>query len=138
MGCDQNVEDYVKFVEENFAKDITEMQQYFPVICGEWCLFNSYACGHDTKGGQTVLNGVENDSTIIVSDEEKKEIYSTLAKSQLDAWNCGSGHFFWSYKLLVDTVSTKDWVGWDSWDLGRCVGFGWFPVDYAKKNKYEI
>ena len=40
-------------------KEIEEMQQYFPVICGEWCLFNSLACGWDTKGGQTVLNGLE-------------------------------------------------------------------------------
>ena len=22
----------------------------------------------------------------------------------------------------------KGWIGWDSWDLGRCVDFGWFPA----------
>lgn len=35
QGCDQTVEGYVKYVEE-LQKDIEEMQQYFPVICGEW------------------------------------------------------------------------------------------------------
>lgn len=58
MGCEQTVEGYEKYVKEHFMKEIEEMQQYFPVICGEWCLFNSLACGWDTKGGQTVLNGL--------------------------------------------------------------------------------
>jgi aryl-phospho-beta-D-glucosidase BglC (GH1 family) len=129
MGCDQTVEGYVKYVEENFAKDIEEMQQYFPVICGEWCRFNSLACGCDTKGGQTVLNGLEGTSEEALSPEQKKEIYNAVAKAQLDAWNKGSGHFYWSYKLLTDTVNTSGWVGWDSWDLGRCIDFGWFPVE---------
>lgn len=88
-------------------------------ICGEWCLFNSLACGRDTKGGQTVLNGVEGES------EEKKEIYHALAEAQLNAWKKGSGYFYWSYKLLTDTVNENGWVGWDSWDLGRCRDFGW-------------
>ena len=29
--------------------------------------------------------------------------------------------------ILTDTVNTPGWIGWDSWDLGRCVDFGWFP-----------
>ncbi len=37
-------------------------------------------------------------------------------------WNAGSGYFYWSYKLLTDTVNTP------GWDLGRCVDFGWFPT----------
>lgn len=128
-GCDQTVEGYVNYVKEHFEKDIEEMQQYFPVICGEWCLFNSLACGWDTKGGQTVLNGLDGSSEETVSAEEKKKIYNAVAKAQLDAWNKGSGYFYWSYKLLTDTVNTSGWVGWDSWDLGRCVDFGWFPLD---------
>ena len=127
-GCEQNVENYVSYVEE-LKKDIAEMQEYFPVICGEWCLFNSLAVGHDTKGGQTVLNGVEGLSEECISAETKKEIYNTLAKAMLDAWDAGSGYFYWSYKLLTDTVNTPGWVGWDSWDLGRCVDFGWFPIE---------
>lgn len=126
MGCEQNTEAYIKYVEENFAKDIEEMQKYFPVICGEWCLFNSAACGCDTKGGQTVLNGVM-DATedVALPEEKKKEIYRAVAKAQIQAWNKGSGYFYWSYKLLTDTVNTSGWIGWDSWDLGRCIDFGW-------------
>ena len=104
------------------------MQEYFPVICGEWCLFNSLAVGCDTKGGQTVLNGVEGMAQETVSAEEKKKIYNAVAEAQLDAWNAGSGYFYWSYKLLTDTVNTPGWVGWDSWDFCRCVDFGWFPI----------
>ncbi len=129
MGCEQNLDSYIQFVNDTFAKDFEEMQQYFPMICGEWCLFNSLACGRDTQGGQTVLNGIEADNGQIVSEERKKEIYSALAKAQLNAWSKGAGYFYWSYKLLTDTVNTDGWTGWDAWDLGRCVDFGWFPVD---------
>lgn len=127
-GCEQTVEGYVQYVKEHFQKEIEEMQQYFPVICGEWCLFNSLACGHDTKGGQTVLNGLEGASEDTYDAEQKKEIYNAVAKAQLEAWNAGSGYFYWSYKLLTDTVNTPGWVGWDSWDIGRCIDFGWFPL----------
>ena len=57
--CEQTVEGYVKYIKEIYQKDIQEMEEYFPVICGEWCLFNSLACGWDTKGGQSVLNGLD-------------------------------------------------------------------------------
>lgn len=129
QGCPQMVEGYVNYIEENFEKDIQEMSQYFPVICGEWCLFNSLAVGRDTKGGQTVLNGQEGVSEESLTPEQKREIYQALAKAQLKAWDAGSGYFYWSYKLLTDTVNTPGWVGWDSWDLGRCVDFGWFPTE---------
>ena len=129
LGCEQNVESYTAYIRGTLAKDIEEMQQYFPVICGEWCLFNSLACGCDTKGGQSVLNGVEGAPAEVVSPEEKKRIYSALAKEQLDAWKKGSGYFYWSYKLLVDTVNAAGWIGWDSWDFGRCTDFGWFPKE---------
>lgn len=129
LGCEQNVESYTAYIRGTLAKDIEEMQQYFPVICGEWCLFNSLACGRDTKGGQSVLNGVEGAPAEVVSPEEKKRIYSALAKEQLDAWKKGSGYFYWSYKLLVDTVNDAGWIGWDSWDFGRCTDFGWFPKE---------
>ena len=128
-GCEQTVEGYVKFIEENYEADIREMQEYFPVVCGEWCLFNSLAVGRDTKGGQTVLNGQEGMSEESVSDEDKRKIYRALADAQLKAWQAGSGYFYWSYKLLTDTVNDSGWIGWDSWDLGRCVDFGWFPTE---------
>lgn len=104
------------------------MEQYFPVICGEWCLFNSKACGHDTKGGQSVLNGVEGTQAQALSLPERRGIYQAVAKAQLDAWAKGSGYFYWNWKLLTDTVNEAGWSGWDSWDFGRCADFGWFPA----------
>ena len=59
---------------------------------------------------------------------EKKAIYRAVADAQLAAWKKGSGYFYWTYKMLTDTVNTEGWVGWDCWDLGRCVDFGWFPT----------
>lgn len=82
-GCEQNVDAYKKYIHENYEKQIEEMEQYFPVICGEWCLFNSNACGCDTKGGQSVLNGMDGTSTEAMSDDEKKEIYRAVAEAQL-------------------------------------------------------
>ena len=128
-GCSQTIEGYLKYIREELEPQITEMEKYFPVICGEWCLFNSLACGCDTKGGQSVLNGVEGSQQESLSPEEKKEIYETLAKAQLELWEKGSVYFYWSYKLLTDTVNTPGWIGWDSWDMGRCYDFGWFPAD---------
>ncbi len=128
-GCAQELDAYRDYIEAHYKKDIREMQQYFPVICGEWCLFNSLACGCDTKGGQSVLNGVEGSSGERLDAEEKKRIYRSVAEAQMDAWNQGSGYFYWSYKLLTDTVNDKGWIGWDSWDLGRCADFGWFPTE---------
>lgn len=51
---------------------------------------------------------------------------------QRHSWNSGRKAAvinYWSYKLLTDTVNTPGWIGWDSWDLGRCYDFGWFPAD---------
>lgn len=132
MGCGQTMEDYLAQIQQ-WGQDIEEMQQYFPVICGEWCLANSVAIGYDTKGGQTVLNGLVNESRDNVSEERRKEIYNRLGKAQLDAWKKGSGYFYWSYKLLIDTVNEKEWRGWDCWDFGRCVDFGWFPLEETIK-----
>lgn len=133
-GCAQDVESYEAYIKEHFEKPIEEMEQYFPVICGEWCLFNSMACGVDTKGGQSVLNGVDGSLQETLGEEEKRKIYRAVAEAQIQAWNKGSGYFYWSYKLLTDTVNDKGWIGWDSWDFGRCVDFGWFPI---KKMKQE-
>lgn len=60
---------------------------------------------------------------------EKKTIYRAVADAQLAAWKKGSGYFYWTYKMLTDTVNTEGWGGWDCWDLGRCVDFGWFPAE---------
>lgn len=130
-GCAQDLASYQKYIAENYEKKIQEMEKYFPVICGEWCLFNSLACGCDTKGGQSVLNGMKGSETETLSVQEKREIYRLLAQAQLSAWKKGSGYFYWSYKLLTDTVNEPGWIGWDSWDLGRCMDFEWFPKEEA-------
>ncbi|MDO4173800.1 MAG: cellulase family glycosylhydrolase [Eubacteriales bacterium] len=134
-GCAQTVEAYQAYIQTEYADHIREMQQYFPIVCGEWCLFNSLACGWDTKGGQSVLNGIEGNAEETMSPEQRKEIYQAVAKAQLDAWDEGNGYFYWSYKLLVDTVNEPGWIGWDSWDLGRCVDFGWFPTQRQEEYK---
>ena len=133
-GCQQELSSYLAYVQKKYEKDIEEMQKYFPVICGEWSLFNSLACGYDTKGGQSILNGVEGNAEKPLSADEKREIYKILCKAQVDAWNKGSGYFYWSYKLLTDTVNDSGWIGWDSWDLGRRIDFGWFPTE----NRLEV
>ena len=56
------------------------------------------------------MNGVEGSPKEQLDDEEKKKIYRIIANAQLKAWN-------------------KGWIGWDSWDLGRCVDFSWFPTE---------
>lgn len=127
-GCPQNVPGYLNYIQEHYKKDIAEVEAYVPIICGEWCMFNSYAVGMDTKGGQSMLNGMElSKNTEQFTAEEKRKIYRAVCAAQLDAWRCGSGYFYWSYKLLLDTVNEPGWIGWDSWDLGKCADQGWFP-----------
>ena len=128
FGCEQTVEGYKRFIEEHYAAEIAKVQGYVPVVCGEWCLFNSLAVGKDTKGGQTELNGMDFAESREISPEEKKKIYNALAVAQLKAWEKGSGFFYWSYKLLLDTANEPNWRGWDCWDLGKSVDEGWFPL----------
>lgn len=126
-GCEQNVNAYLNYIQEHYEKDIEEMKSYFPIICGEWSLFNSYACGQDTKGGKTILNGVAGAKRDVFTPEEKKDIYQKIAEAQLRAWEKGNGYFYWNYKLLLDPVNESGWIGWDAWDFGKCMALGWFP-----------
>lgn len=109
MGCKQTLNGYIEYIQENFEKDVTEVQEYVPVICGEWCIFNSYAIGKEMQ------------------PEVKKHLYEQLANAQLAAWQEISGFFYWNYKMLIDTVHNPDLVGWDCWDLAKSVDQGWFP-----------
>ncbi len=129
MGCPQDLPHYIEYINEHYAKDLAEVQEYIPVICGEWCLFNSAAVGVDTKGGQTMLNGVDmGEGKNSIADDEKKHLYNEIAKAQLAAWEKGSGYCYWSYKLLLDVANEPNWTGWDCWDLGKSVDLGWFPA----------
>lgn len=104
MGCPQTVEGYDDFVRNTYAPMIAEMSEYFPVIVGEWCLFNSVGCGVDTHGGQSVLNGEEGAQAETLTAEQKRSLYQGVAESQLAAWSKGSGFYYWNYKLLTDTM----------------------------------
>ena len=104
MGCPQTVEDYDDFVRNTYAPMIAEMSEYFPVIVGEWCLFNSVGCGVDPHGGQSVLNGEEGAQAETLTAEQKRSLYQGVAESQLAAWSKGSGFYYWNYKLLTDTM----------------------------------
>lgn len=127
FGCEQTLEGYTNYIREHYAKDIAEVQEYVPVVCGEWCIFNSLAVGADTKGGQSSLNGMDFEDAKSISEEEKKLIYTTVAKEQLAAWNQGSGYFYWTYKMLLDPANEINWRGWDCWDLAKSMDLGWFP-----------
>ena len=102
MGCEQTLNGYIKYIQETYAKDIAAVQEYVPIVCGEWC-------------------------APTMDEETKKHLYAQLANAQLAAWDRGSGYFYWSYKLLLDTVNEKNWIGWDCWDLAKSVDQGWFP-----------
>lgn len=128
MGCEQSVEGYKKFIKEHFEKEIAEVQSCVPVMVGEWCTFNSFCVGMDTKGGQTVLNGVDATGGRKVSDEEKRYAYMEIAKATLQAWEKGSGYCYWTWKMLLDPANDPAWQGWDSWDLGKSIDLGWFPA----------
>ncbi len=104
-GCPQTKEGYVQYVHDKYETMMKEMEPYFPIICGEWCLFNSLGCGIDTKGGQSVLNGIDGQKEEVLSPQEKIELYRAVAEAQLKAWKIGKGYFYWNYKLLVDTVN---------------------------------
>ncbi|MBE6061922.1 MAG: beta-glucosidase [Clostridium sulfidigenes] len=126
-GCEQSLEGYKKFIEEHFEKELAKVQEYVPVVVGEWCIFNSFCVGADTKGGQSVLNGVDTSDATEVSPEVKKDVYMQLSEMQLKVWEKGSGYFYWTYKMLLDPSNDAAWRGWDCWDLGKCVDEGWFP-----------
>jgi hypothetical protein len=128
-GCDQSVEGYLAFIRDHFDRDFAEVARYTPVICGEWCLFNSLAVGTDTRGGQTVLNGMDfPQPPSSLSAEELQRIYRAVGRAQIEAWNRGAGHFYWNYKLLLDPAHDPQWRGWDCWDLGKSVDQGWIDL----------
>lgn len=132
-GCPQTAEGYDTYVRETYAPMVKEMTSYFPVIVGEWCLFNSAGCGVDTHGGRSVLNGEEGAAAESLSAEQKRDLYQGVAASQLAAWHQGTGQYYWNYKLLTDTVNTPGWIGWDCWDLGRCIAQDWYPAPSGHK-----
>ena len=49
------------------------------------------------------------------NEKQKDKIYRNYSNGSNDNSNAyaGSGYFYWSYKLLADTVNTPGLVGWD-------------------------
>ncbi len=129
LGCEQNLESYLQFIKEHFEDELLKVESYVPVVVGEWCIFNSFCVGMDTKGGQSVLNGVDTSDAKSLSDIEKKKVYMELSKAQLNAFKKTSGYFYWTYKMLLNPVNDATWRGWDCWDLSKCVDEGWFPAN---------
>lgn len=122
-GTKQELAAYLDFLDE-LGKEIAAVAEYVPLFTGEWCLFNSYAAGTDTKGG---INPTQQAFTPqqTMTDEQRTAIYRQLWEKSLATWNIGSGHFYWTYKLNIDTVNEPAWFGWDAWDLSRCLTNGW-------------
>lgn len=102
---------YASYISRS-AAEVEEMQAFFPVIVGEWCVFNN------TKGLKDM------------TPSERQTLYRSLADMQFQAWERGLGWFYWSYKLLLDTVHEPKWEGWDSWDMGKSIELGWLPNKY--------
>ena len=98
-------------ISDELIKQIDEMEQYFPVVVGEWCLSNA------------AVMGVED-------PEEAKKIYNDFQDIEFKTWGHASGYFYWSYKLLLDTVTPgpdgkATPAGAASWDMGKSVDEGW-------------
>jgi len=86
MGCERDLDGYLAYIKEHFEKDIAEVGRYADIICGEWCLFNSYACGVDTRGGKSVLSGMDfSERREAPGTEEKRRVYRELARAQIAA-----------------------------------------------------
>lgn len=101
-NCEKSLAGYVQMLRVQVAEQIEEMSRYFPVICGEWCLDNSYARES--------------------SDRRQIDIiYQTLARVQLETWEKGAGFFYWNYKLITEKEDL------DCWDLKKSIYHGWFP-----------
>ena len=127
-GCEQTKEGYLRYIRERYAPSIAAVQRCVPVICGEWCIFNSAAVGVDTKGGQSSLNGVDFTGAAGMDPAERRSLYLELSKAQLAAWEQGAGYFYWTWKMLLDPANDPNWRGWDCWDLQKSVDHGWFPA----------
>ena len=121
FGLEPTKEGYVQFIEEHFAKDVAEMQQYFPVICGEWCLSNAISYRKFTDAVTKEERGC--------TKEERDEIMRALDRAQKATWDKGSGYFYWSWKLHIDTALRPESEGTEPWDLGRAALYGWFEPE---------
>ena len=106
--CEPNYKEYAKYVADVFVEEVSYGQARVPTFCGEWCLFNAQPGLRDE------------------SKEVRKEVYTAIAKAQLDAFEHCDGWFYWCYKTHLDDPD------WDCWDIGKCIANGWMPNDYRQ------
>lgn len=101
---DQDLEDYVRVVETEFAPTLAELAPHVPLIVGEWCVNTS---------STRVAN---------LTGPERRRYHRTLADAQLRAWRDHTiGWFYWSYKLLVEGAEL------DGWDFGKSTELHYLP-----------
>jgi hypothetical protein len=117
-------QEFADSVEKRYESYIKQCN--FPVIVGEWCLFNPKCIQLEHQ-----MAALDPQSDAFKEAEKKRnEIYLALSKSLLKAWDQGTGFFFWNYKLLIDGTNDENWIGWNAWDFDRCVDMGWMPKAY--------
>jgi glucan 1,3-beta-glucosidase len=104
---DGDLNDYLRYIENEFESTISEMSRHFPLMVGEWCL-NTMS---------------KNDAAL--TDNERRDYYRSLAAAQLRAWKPAVGWCYWSYKLQVDAPEL------DTWDMGKTIEQGYLPEDLS-------
>ncbi|SFK68787.1 Aryl-phospho-beta-D-glucosidase BglC, GH1 family [Marinilactibacillus piezotolerans] len=107
----ENLEYYQAHLNQT-GEQIEKVSKYVPVVTGEWCLYN-----------QQIVKNQKN-----MTDDEVTAFYNALWQASVDAWNKGDGYFYWTYKLLIDTVNEPDNRGKDAWDVSRAIARGWAQV----------
>lgn len=100
-GAKINLIDYLQLTLNKFAEGVAEMQEFFPVVVGEWCLAHHPTDMPDYTPMQKLLS------------------YRAVADAQLFAWERAAGWFFWSYKLVP---------GVPGWDMRECMKNKWLPA----------
>ena len=76
-GCKDDLDSYLKAIDENFTKPIAEISKHIDVVCGEWCLFNSLCAGHDTKAGLAQFDKEQNNYRVF-TDKNDIEVWKTM------------------------------------------------------------
>jgi glucan 1,3-beta-glucosidase len=101
----RDLDDYLTYIDNKFARTLKEMSEHFPVIVGEWCL--------DTSSSKAAA----------LSTDERFDYYRRVAGAQFKAWRHAVGCIYWSYKLLVETPES------DVWDMSKAMELGYLPAD---------
>lgn len=83
------------------------LQTRFPVICGEWSLFNNYSYE--------------------VSDQDVlSDYYKEIGQLQIKTWDQkGAGSIFWNYRLGTG----QNGLNMEAWDFRKCVENGWISYN---------